>query len=313
MVSNNNAEGAKIAIIVGAVLGVIGIVGFIIRWGRSRHRKEASGGSRPGPINKISSTEIRRWYREALRKIVIARLQRETSTASGEPVFLSHYISQGRLRHWVLHVHGHKYELRQQPDKTYYAAMSAPSGFDLQQYQRSITRNYSPEVGDYFYSIIGWTTLSKEQVNHKCAQVSASFGTYALFSNNCHGFLQRLADRIVTTKAPDWSWFRNHAVGRYKYMKQPPLGYHVICASTWSKQLAQTKHYLSTAEQQQIDNFIVILEELVEEDLRRSIQSYSLRSAQLNAASTCDDSSHYNTDGGGGGGDGGGGGGGGGG
>lgn len=310
MASGNNAEGARIAIIVGAVLGGVGIVLFIIRWGRSRYRRQTSGGSRPGPINKISSAEIRRWYREALHKIVTARLLRESSTASGEPVFLSHYISQGRLRHWVLHVHGHKYELRQQPGKTYYTAMIAPSGFDLQTYQRSITRHYSPEVGNYFYSIIGWTTLSKEQVNHKCAQVSASFGTYALFSNNCHGFLQRLADRIVTAKAPDWDWFRNHAVGGYKYMKQPPLGYNVICASTWSKQLEQTKHYLSTAERQEIDNFIVVLEDLVEENLRRSIQSFSLRSAQLNAASGCDDSSHNNTDGGGGGGDGGGGGGG---
>lgn len=53
-------------------------------------------------------------------------------------------------------------------------------------------------------------------------------------------------------------------MGGYKYIKRPALGYHIISASTWSNQLAQTKHYLSTVERQKIDDFINTLEDLTE-------------------------------------------------
>ncbi|KAI9369761.1 hypothetical protein BJX61DRAFT_518280 [Aspergillus egyptiacus] len=292
-----SAETAYTTQIVAGVVGSVAAVVIFILLLRSHHRRKATRVPTQRPKKKVSSAEIKKLYREALDKIVTARLQRESSTASGEPVFLSHYISQGRLRHWVLHVHRHKYELRQVVDKTYYAAAIAPSEFDLQAYQRSIRVHCSPAVGNYFYSIIGWTTLSKEQVGHKCEQVYSSFGTYALFSNNCHDFLQRLADRIVTTRAPDWRWFRNQAVRGYTYIKQPLFGYDVISAATWSKQLADTKHYLSTAERQEIDNFIHVLEDLVEADLHESSMTINHHMLMMNTAfaSAANDVVYYET------------------
>ncbi|KAJ5341047.1 hypothetical protein N7541_010171 [Penicillium brevicompactum] len=269
---------------------------LIFKLVRARSRRKAKEASRKlppkkipgkqapqkrGPLSKVpgrraSSAEIKKWYRGAIDKIVTARLQRECSTTSGEPVFLSHYISQGQFRHWVLHVYGHKYELRQvansdSDSQKSYEAVIAPSGFNLEEYRRSVTVHYSPEVGNYFYSMIGWTKLSKEEVDHKCRRVSGNFGGYALLTNNCHDFLQRLANLIVTTKAPDWKWFRRHAVGGYQYMEQPPLGYGVISAVTWSKQLEETKHYLGTDEQKKINDFIIVLDHQVESDLKRTI------------------------------------------
>ncbi|GAT21115.1 LOW QUALITY PROTEIN: 2-hydroxyphytanoyl-CoA lyase [Aspergillus luchuensis] len=95
----------------------------------------AKGPSRKGssaPPKKPSEAEIRTWYRVALDKIVSARLEQESNTARGEPIFLSHYISQGQFRHWVLHTYGHKYELRQRQDSNGgYAAKISPSPLDL--------------------------------------------------------------------------------------------------------------------------------------------------------------------------------------
>ncbi|OQD98292.1 hypothetical protein PENSOL_c009G02721 [Penicillium solitum] len=322
-------QGIKIVKILAGVSGILASVIVIIRLLRSRHRKKAAATTaaaasrnnsrkslQTNPKKKVSKAEIKQWYRGAIDKIVTARLQKESNTKSGEPVFLSHYILQGRLRHWVLHVHNHKYELRQRVadeshPEPYYAAAIAPSGFNLKKYQQSITVHHSPEVGSYFYSMIGWTKLSKEQVDQKCLEVSTGFGEYALLSNNCHDFLQRLADKIITTKAPDWDWFRRHAVGGYHYIEQPALGYDIISAATWSKHLARTKHYLSTAERQKIDNLIVVLEDHIEQNLSQSTRLMAINNVQMtntDAALIANNNVQY--DSGGGGGDGGGGGGG---
>lgn len=211
----------RTALIMKIVAGVVAIIvtGFVIiklAVARSRRKSNSSSGNGGGSKDKgASKADIRKWYRAALDKIVAARLEKESSTESGEPVFLSHYLSHGQFHHWVLHAHGHKYELRQREAddsniQGRYAAAIGPSAFDLKAYKQSVITSYSPEVGNYFYSMIGWTTLSKEQVDEECRRVSATFGTYALLSNNCHDFLQQLADTIVTTKAPDWDWFRQN-------------------------------------------------------------------------------------------------------
>ncbi|KAL5364465.1 hypothetical protein BJX96DRAFT_157399 [Aspergillus floccosus] len=305
MVSDKDVAIAKI---VAGIVSVLVTLFILFKLVRARLRKKANDtlGKSPkqnAPRKKVSSAELRKWYREAIDKIVNARLQKECSTTSGEPVILSHYINQGRLRHWVLHTHSHKYELRQRVTddsntQPCYTAVIAPSSFDLCAYQRSVTLHHSPEVGNYFYSMIGWTALSKEQVDQECHQVSTSFGTYALFSNNCHDFLQRLADKIVTTKAPDWEWFRHQAVGGYQYIEQPALGYHVISAATWSKHLAQKKTYLSAAEQKEIDDFILILEDLIETTLKQSIVTLAANTSSQNATGSADGGGHHDYGGG---------------
>ncbi|KAI2820518.1 hypothetical protein CBS115989_3648 [Aspergillus niger] len=201
-----------------------------------RHRKYPAKRPSPqgssAPPKKPSEAEIKTWYRVALDKIVAARLEQESSTAQGEPIFLSHYISQGQFRHWVMHTYGHKYELRQRRDSDGgYAAKISSSSLDLNTYRYSLLASYSPRVGSYFYSMIGWTTLPKERIDEHSRQLSASFGTYGLLRNNCHDFLQRLADTIVTTRAPDWAWFRYNTVSNYHYILASPLDYWTISAA----------------------------------------------------------------------------------
>ncbi|PNP57407.1 hypothetical protein THARTR1_02404 [Trichoderma harzianum] len=250
--------GATTIIIVAPIFGVLFALAVVIvsvKAAAASSRKKAAKNRAAAKAKEASKADIKKWYKEALSKIVAARLENESSAEPGQPVFLSHSISQGQFRHWVLHAYEHKYELRQTEvggSRTpgVYEAMIGPSGFNLKAYKQSVITRYSPEVGHYFYSMIGWTTLSKEQIDEVCHQVSTRFGQYSLLSNNCHDFLQQLADKVVTSKAPDWEWFRLNSLGGYDYLKRPALGYQIIGVATWTRHLKRMRHYLSAAEQQ---------------------------------------------------------------
>ncbi|GKZ36199.1 hypothetical protein AbraIFM66950_007195 [Aspergillus brasiliensis] len=245
---------------------------------------------------KPSLADIKRWYRAALDKIVAARLEQESGTESGEPVYLSHHISHGIFRHWVLHAYGYKYELREDPDRQgVYDARIGSSEFNLDAYKQSVLTTYSPEIGKYFYSMVGWTTLSKEQIDAECRRVSETFGTYTLLLNNCHDFLQQLADKIVTTRAPDWDWFRRNTISSYHYMNATALNYEVISAATWIRHLERRKHYLSETERQQVDEFIAMLRGRVEANIARSSNSTSLGMADGAGADGSDHGGHYDS------------------
>ncbi|KAJ5106207.1 hypothetical protein N7456_002882 [Penicillium angulare] len=280
---SSGSESAKKHVITGLVGGFVGgtvaliLIAILIR---RVHRPDPNIniGSRPPPRRKATRADIRHWYRGALDNIVTAPLLKESNMGSGEPIFLSHYIRNGNFRHWALHIYSHKYELRQRitddsTAQTNYVAEIKPSGFDLNKYQRFVTINHSPEVGYFVYSLIGWTHKPKEKVDDICFQVSEEFGTYSLLSNNCHDFLQRLANRIIGTKAPDWDWFRGRFSRRSQYSERPPLGYHIIAASIWARQLSRLKHQLSPEEQQKVDELIAILDELVERSIKENADS----------------------------------------
>ncbi|KAJ5738442.1 hypothetical protein N7493_001597 [Penicillium malachiteum] len=276
--------------ILGGVILALGLIYILIKIALQYRRKNPNRlPTKRARINalktKASKEEIKQWYRTAIEKIVTARLEAESSTTSGEPVFLSHYISKGRLRHWVLHVYGYKYDLRRVLSdgsctrKSYKASIS-PSGFGLLEYQKSVSTHYSPTMDKYFYSMIGWTDLCKEEIDRKSDEVEKIFGSYALLTNNCHDFLQRLADEIITKRAPDWEWFRDHDVTRYQYVDQPGIGYDTISAATWSKHLTRSNHYVSAEERKKIDDLIAILDKLVDADLGREVW-WGLRSIVL--------------------------------
>ncbi|KAJ5613644.1 hypothetical protein N7528_007298 [Penicillium herquei] len=274
--------------IAAAFLSMLSWIFFILRIVRAYQERGANrlpteSASVEALETKPSQDDIKQWYRRAIAKIVNARVQAECSLESGEPVFLSHYISKGRLRHWVLHVHEHKYELRQVLAEGFwtrkrYKASISPSGFDLLEYQRSVTMHHAPKVDNYFYSMIGWTTLSKKEVDQECDIVGEGFGSYSLFTNNCHDFLQSLADAIVTTRAPDWKWFRDHDATGYEYIEEPGLGYGTISAATCSEHLKRSEHYLSADERMKINDFIDFLDNHVETGFKlRRDPGYALR------------------------------------
>ncbi|KKP06189.1 hypothetical protein THAR02_01702 [Trichoderma harzianum] len=293
MVSDNGASTVRIvASIVGVIVAAIAVIVSIkAAIASSRKKAKATASSKSavaakgkGKGKETSKADIKKWYKAALDKIVAARLATESSVEPGEPVFLSHYISQGQFRHWVLHAHDYKYELRQTEvgdsnTPGVYEATIGPSGFNLKAYKESVITRYSPEVGHYFYSMIGWTTLSKKRIDEECHRISTTFGKYSLLSNNCHDFLQQLADKVVTKKAPDWGWFRQSSLGGYSYLERPALGYQVIGVATWTRHLKRMKHYLGAAEQQSIDDFIAVLEEFVEANLTKTSAMLATQSA----------------------------------
>ncbi|KAF7125238.1 hypothetical protein CNMCM5793_001416 [Aspergillus hiratsukae] len=292
MSSDEAKTGAIVGVSVGASIIVLLVIIAVIR----AYKQRNSAGA------KASRTDVKKWYRAVLEKIVAARVEKESSTEFGEPVFLSHYIDRGQFRHWVLHAHGYKYELRQTRTQTQgeaedshsrrYAAAIAPSGFDLEAYKQSIVTRYSPVVGYYFYSMIGWTTLSKEQVDEECGRVSANFERYNALGNNCHDFLQQLADEIVTTKAPDWDWFRRASLslgGTYNYIsKWPALTHQVISAAQHFERL---KHYLGTTERQEVENFIVTLRDFIDAQLNQVFMT-SLAALSVVTANNANNGNH---------------------
>ncbi|KAM3461424.1 hypothetical protein MY5147_009932, partial [Beauveria neobassiana] len=229
---------------------------------------------------KPAVDSLSRRYREALERIVSARLEKESSNEFGEPVFLSHYTNNGVFRHWVLHAHGHKYELRRKAPSAaqierqgstslfasaeYYEPVVGVSGFCMELYKSSVLAAYSPEIGCFFYSMVGWTTFSEQDIERECWEVFQRFGNYGLFYNNCQHFLRALADEIVTTRAPDWQWLMKNSPSGYTYGFKYPLPYEAIGAATAITRLKRAMPHLSPEEQREADKFIASLEERVE-------------------------------------------------
>ncbi|KAM3540107.1 hypothetical protein ARSEF1564_006981 [Beauveria bassiana] len=238
---------------------------------------------------KPTVDSLSRRYREALERIVSARLEKESSNEFGEPVFLSHYTNNGVFRHWVLHAHGHKYELRRKAPSAaqiewqgstslfasaeYYEPVVGVSGFCMELYKSSVLAAYSPEIGCFFYSMVGWTTFSEQDIERECWEVFQRFGNYGLFYNNCQHFLRALADEIVTTRAPDWQWLMKNSPSGYTYGFKYPLPYEAIGAATAITRLKRAMPHLSPEEQREADKFIASLEERVETAVREVSRS----------------------------------------
>ncbi|KAM3430863.1 hypothetical protein MY4824_007436 [Beauveria thailandica] len=264
---------------------------------------------------KRTVDSLSRRYREALEMIVSARLEKESSKEFGEPVFVSHYINNGVFRHWVLHAHGHKYELRRKAPAAariewqgstslfasaeYYEPVVGVSGLNMELYKSSVLAAYSPEVGCFFYSMVGWTTLSEQEIERECWAVFQRFGNYGLFYNNCQHFLRALADGIVTTRAPDWQWLMKNSPSGYTYGVKHPLPYEAICAATAITRLKRARPHLSPEEQRKADEFIASLEERVETAVRQvSRKSVSFLNAGAMGGYGGDDGGQGSGDGG---------------
>lgn len=105
------SDSAFIGLIAGLVALVVVVIILVATLRSSietQTDKPSSLQQKPGREERPSAAAITEWYKDALAKIVAARLEKESSDGPDEPVFLSHYISNGIFRHWVLHVHGHK-------------------------------------------------------------------------------------------------------------------------------------------------------------------------------------------------------------
>ncbi|KAJ2979339.1 hypothetical protein NQ176_g3316 [Zarea fungicola] len=233
---------------------------------------------------KLTRDALSMRYRKALAEIVKARLRNESSHELGEPVFVSHYIKNGVFRHWALHAHGHKFELRRKVPPSlfewqgstsllaagkYYESAVGNSGFSMEIYKRSVLARYSPEVGQYYYSMVGWTTLSKDEIQQRSVELFQRFGNYKLVSNNCQDFLRALANEIVTAKAPDWAWLQSGSMRSYTYGCKYPLPAEVIHVAVIIERLKQLQPHLGPAEQQELDQVIADFEQYVEKEVEK--------------------------------------------
>ena len=214
-------------------------------------------------------------YREkrmrAMQPDVEIRLAEEQDRSKGEQVWFSRYISNGRLRHWVLLTHGNKYELRRSENvnddrneeragETSFTYHVSPFTIDEEKRNAALAETSLPNVDGFYVCLVGWTRLSKSEVDTACQSVFAEFGEYHLLWKNCQHFLQRLAERIVSAKAADYPWFISNTKTRYQktqHLLPPPL--EMLMKSLQQMQMqsqmqVQTQNQLQMQMQNQTQN-----------------------------------------------------------
>ena len=84
---------------------------------------------------------------------------------------------------------------------------------------------YKPEVAGprkKYVCLIGWTTLSKPELESIAVQTFNEFGEYHLLWNNCQTILQKFSDEILHKKALDYPWFREHTRTEFQQNQEPP-------------------------------------------------------------------------------------------
>lgn len=264
-------------------LSIFGVVVFIVALSVYSCRKKEKLKSQAkavtkrvelAPVDRINAEALQKWYKDGLREIVRARLEKESDRASGEPVLLSYYISRGEFRHWVLHTHGHKYELRRVG--VGYGPVIKPSNYSEKARRAAILRNSSPEVGQYYYSVIGWTTKSKEEVDEACRRVGDTFGIYNWATNNCQNFLNALGAKIVTHKAPDWQWFQaRRAMPAHSYAGRPVLKEEVLFASVLMEKIKAMQPTLEGDDKDNAVRTLALLKEYIRKNGYHPDQGYS--------------------------------------
>lgn len=179
----------------------------------------------------MRSRHMRRYMKKREEKLAegaALRQRQEQDTAKGERVWFSRHVENGRLRHWVLLTYNTKYELRRAANggDGKFTFSSRPFTIDQEQRQAFAADWKMPEADGYFVCLIGWTRMSKEQVDAACQQTFKEFPEYNLFWNNCQHFLKNMAERILVAHAADYSWFADNVKTKYHkdtLLQPPPL------------------------------------------------------------------------------------------
>ncbi|KAJ6442947.1 hypothetical protein O9K51_04126 [Purpureocillium lavendulum] len=140
-------------------------------------------------------------------------------------VFWSRPIGIDKVSHYVLIVNGHKYELRdvsRRHDRSQIRYRTAGVAFDRLGGHAAVLSepgNPAQPLGVYNLLLIGWTTMSHEQIHGVCRQVDRkwkySFGFGGTSSGNCQHFTRKVADEILPKdfRASNWDWFRHDKMG----------------------------------------------------------------------------------------------------
>lgn len=202
-------------IAVAVLIPVIGIANGIYVFYKRRRRIHYSG-SNDQQLEEEYMRQLR--LKDArLATEVEKRKKEEGDTTPGTHVWFSRYVKNGRFKHWVLGIGNTKYELRRdKDDKHYYHNINREWSINKEKLEASRATIKKPVVDGYYLCVIGWTTMTSDELDATCEEVMKQFGTYHLLWNNCQDFVQQFADRIIVKKALDWDWFRTYTKTEYQ-------------------------------------------------------------------------------------------------
>ncbi|KAI0182610.1 hypothetical protein EV127DRAFT_449180 [Xylaria flabelliformis] len=190
------------------------ILGGIYKAYRRRHTVTYSAISRKDLEEEYQRQVARK--ETQMRLEVEKRIAEEDDTAKGHRIWFSRYVQSGGFKHWVLIIEDTKYELRRDDSNGKYKANIASWTIDKEKREAAIAERKVPHVDGYYVCLIGWTKKAPQELKNICDEVIAQFGKYNIVWNNCQDFLQTFADRIISEKALDWSWFRENTKTEYQ-------------------------------------------------------------------------------------------------
>ncbi|KAI1196297.1 hypothetical protein F5X97DRAFT_325578 [Nemania serpens] len=228
---------------------------------RRRHTVKYSALSRKG-LEEEYQREVAK--KDARMKVEVEkRKAEEDDTTKGKQIWFSRYVQNGRFKHWVIVIEDNKYELRRDDSSGEYTANVASWTIDKEKRAAAIAERKMPDVDGYYICLVGWTKRQPQELKMICDEVMAEFGRYNIVWNNCQNFLQTFADRIISEKAMDWSWFRENTKTEYQEAQalKIPTPDEIIAANR-----AAAQQQLNAQNQQQIHRNLHAMSEHTDAD-----------------------------------------------
>ncbi|KAK1962257.1 hypothetical protein LY78DRAFT_661416 [Colletotrichum sublineola] len=180
-------------------------------------------------LSNKEAVKVRQKEEEERRKTeegVRLRKKQGQDTTTGEQVWYSRRVEDGCQLHWAIITHGNKYELRlpngipsreKVPDSTFeppreYEARVVPWLLKEETNRLRTLELTKPGKGhtrDYVICQIGWTTLTKDQVNAEWDAARKALAVDALGFDDCRNLLKNFACIIKKPDgcALDYGWF----------------------------------------------------------------------------------------------------------
>ncbi|KAI1162954.1 hypothetical protein F5B18DRAFT_359262 [Nemania serpens] len=245
-----------------------------------RHTVKYSAISRKG-LEEEYQREVAK--KDAWMKVEVEKRKAEEDDATkGKQIWFSRYVQNGRFKHWVVVVEDTKYELRRDDSSGKYMANVASWTIDKEKREAAIAERKMPDVDGYYICLIGWTIKQPQELKKICDKVMIEFGKYNIVWNNCQNFLQTFADRIISEKAIDWSWFRENTKTEYQEAQalKIPTPDEIIAANR-----AAAQQQLNAQNQQQIQHNLHAMSERIhiqnQINLQNQIQMQNQQQIQL--------------------------------
>jgi hypothetical protein len=262
------ATTTPLAAIVGPIVLCFIIVGLIACCAHHRSSNSSNSPNPPRPRGTYDSA-LAGSYANGMQEAAFKRLQQEASfTDRGEPVWFSSHISHGQLRHWVLLIHDCKYEVhrvrynritntqvgpeletngegwaRVGVGAGQYEYRITPCRIDNERVLAAITKFSNPKAITGFTSgLLGWTHMSKYEIDTIWASMLDNFGIYDILWNNCQHFLRNFAKMIIHEYAEDWSLFLFSASSTHQTSPGSEFLGRVASAATAVERLKAMRH-----------------------------------------------------------------------